>query len=229
MDLLELLKTRYTTKHYDASKKVDEALMDKIMECVRLTPTSTNHQPYHFFVLSGEAKDALRPGIKESGEAKDALRPGIKDFNMSRYDDSTYAVVIANLKSLSESHLEAVLEADEKAGRLPTAELKEAQAKSRMFFANLHMENGDFNAWACKQAYMAMTTMVYAAAAYGVDSTMMEGIDYGKVDEILELSKKNLTTSCVVTFGYRAVNDSNQVNIRPKSRLTIEQLVTKLK
>ena len=215
MDLLELLQTRYTTKHYDASKKVDEALMDKIMECVRLTPTSTNHQPYHFFVLSGEAKDALRPGIK--------------DFNMSRYDDSTYAVVIANLKSLSESHLEAVLEADEKAGRLPTAELKEAQAKSRMFFANLHMENGDFNAWACKQAYMAMTTMVYAAAAYGVDSTMMEGIDYGKVDEILEVSKKNLTTSCVVTFGYRAENDSNQVNIRPKSRLTIEQLVTKLK
>ena len=34
MDLLELLQTRYTTKHYDASKKVDEALMDKIMECV---------------------------------------------------------------------------------------------------------------------------------------------------------------------------------------------------
>lgn len=214
MDFLELLQNRYTTKHYDATKKVEPEVMDKIMECVRLTPTSVNHQPYHFFVLSGEPKNMLRAGIK--------------DFNMSRYDACTYAVVIAHLKTLDERHLADVLEAEDQAGRLPNDELKAAQDKSRHFFANLHMENGDFEHWTCKQAYMAMTTMVYAAAAYGVDSTMMEGIDYSKVDEILCLDKNNMTTSCVVTFGYRAADDSNQITSRPKSRLSMQQLVTKL-
>lgn len=214
MDFLELLQTRYTTKHYDASRKVDDATLQKILECTRLTPTSVNSQPYHFYVLTGEAKNKLRDGIK--------------DFNQQRYDGASHAIVIASKKSIDEPHLKMVLEAEEKDGRLPNAELVAAQDKSRHFFSNLHMEKGDFQAWTCKQAYIAFGTLVYAAAAYGVDSTALEGIDYAKCDEIMGLADKNEATAVIVLLGYRDPNDSNRLSERPKSRLSLEQLVTHL-
>ena len=45
MDFEQLLKQRYTTKHYDNTRKVPDETITKILECVRLTPTSVNAQP----------------------------------------------------------------------------------------------------------------------------------------------------------------------------------------
>ena len=81
MDFEQLLKQRYTTKHYDNTRKVPDETITKILECVRLTPTSVNAQPYHFYVLTGAAKDSLRPAIM--------------DFNLQRYDGASHAIVIA--------------------------------------------------------------------------------------------------------------------------------------
>ncbi|MCK0526977.1 nitroreductase family protein [Anaerobiospirillum sp. NML120449] len=214
MDFKELLEQRYTTKYYDSSRKVDEDTVTRILECTRLTPTSANSQPYHFYVLTGASKDNLRPAIK--------------DFNMQRYDGASHAVVITCKSELDEDHLKAVLEAEIRDGRLPDAELVAAQDKSRHFFSNLHVEKGDYNAWTCKQAYIAFGTMVYAAAAYGVDSTALEGIDYEKCDEIMQLADRKEQTAVIVLLGYRSAKDSNTVDKRPKSRLSLEQLVTRL-
>ena len=212
MDFKELMETRYTTKHYDASRKVDDATLAKILECVRLTPTSVNSQPYHFYVLTGQAKDNFRPAIK--------------DFNLQRYDAASHAIVISSKTIIDEAHLKAVLEAEIKDGRLPNDELIAAQDKSRHFFSNLHVEKGDFVAWTGKQAYIAFATLVYAAHAYGVDSTALEGIDYAKADELMDFASKGEACAVVVSLGYRASNDSNTIDKRPKSRLSLEQLVS---
>ena len=36
MDILELARTRYTTKHYDASRRIPDALMDELLEVHRI-------------------------------------------------------------------------------------------------------------------------------------------------------------------------------------------------
>lgn len=212
MNFKELMETRYTTKHYDATRKVDDQTLRAILEAVRLTPTSVNSQPYHFYVLTGEAKQKLRDGIK--------------DFNQSRYDAASHAIVISCKTKIDEEHLKAVLEAEIKDGRLPNEDLVAAQDKSRHFFSNLHIENGDFEAWTCKQAYIAFATLVYAAHDVGVDSTALEGIDYDKVNEIMGFKDKGETCALVVSLGYRAQDDSNTLDKRPKSRLSVEQLVS---
>ena len=41
MSLLEQSKWRYATKKFDPSKKVDQKLVDQIVEAARLAPTSS--------------------------------------------------------------------------------------------------------------------------------------------------------------------------------------------
>ena len=65
---------------------------------------------------------------------------------------------------------------------------------------------------------------MFAAAAIGVDSTVVEGYDSAKMDEILGLKQKGLKSIVIATLGYRAENDGNAH--RPKSRLPKEQIFT---
>lgn len=215
MDFLKLMQERYTTKHYDKTKVVPDEILEKILECARLTPTSTNTQPYHFFVVSGEAKARLLDGIM--------------DFNQPRYSDASHAIVIASYKTLDEPHLAKVLEAEKRDGRLPNEEIAAASDQSRHFFNGIHMQNNDYVAWSGKQSYIAFASIVYAAQAYGVDSTALEGIDYAKLDELLGLAARNLTTQVVICLGYRSPEDSNTLDKRAKSRLNKEDLFTILK
>ncbi len=69
-----------------------------------------------------------------------------------------------------------------------------------------------------------MTSLVYAAKSLGIDSTIMEGFDFKKMDEILNLSSQNLHSVVLVALGYSLKNDSNKV--RPKSRLAKERVIT---
>jgi len=54
MELLDAFKWRYATKKYDPSKKVDQALVDKIVEAARLAPTSSGLQPFEVFVITNQ-------------------------------------------------------------------------------------------------------------------------------------------------------------------------------
>lgn len=67
-----------------------------------------------------------------------------------------------------------------------------------------------------------MTALIYGAKSMGIDSTAMEGIDYAKLDEILDLKAQNLHSVVVVALGYSSDDDSNKK--RPKSRRAKESV-----
>ena len=61
MDLLNISKTRYTTKAYDASRKIPQAQFERLLEILRLAPSSINIQPWHFFIAQDQnAKEKIR-------------------------------------------------------------------------------------------------------------------------------------------------------------------------
>lgn len=214
MDFLQLMQERYTAKYYDSSKVVPQDILDKIIECARLTPTSVNSQPYHFYVASGEAKARLRPTIK--------------DFNLQRYDSASHVIIVSSLTRPNDDQLNKVLEAEERDGRLPTPEIKQTTGEFRSFCEKSHFEQGTFLNWTGKQAYIAFGTLLYAAQAYGVDSTPVEGFEYPQLDELLGLPAKGETCQYMVLLGYRDADDSNVLSKRPKSRLATADLVTVL-
>lgn len=57
MDLIELLKERYSARKF-SGVKVEKEKIDKILEAGRLSPTAVNFQPQRIFVL--ESDDALQ-------------------------------------------------------------------------------------------------------------------------------------------------------------------------
>lgn len=71
MDILELMRTRYTTKHYDPNRRVSDQDMDTLLEVLRLSPSSTNIQPWKFYVI-------------DTPEMKERIMPAVKDFNIER-------------------------------------------------------------------------------------------------------------------------------------------------
>ena len=89
MDMLKLIRERYTTKHYDATRRVSDEDMADLMEVLRLSPSSVNAQPWHFFVAG-------------SAEAKARLMPAILDFNQPRVADASHFV---GLHSVCEEEL----------------------------------------------------------------------------------------------------------------------------
>ncbi|MGB8808325.1 MAG: nitroreductase family protein, partial [Acinetobacter calcoaceticus] len=55
MDLLNSVKSRYTTKAYDSEKKIPQEKINKLLEILRFSPSSVNIQPWHFFVADNLA------------------------------------------------------------------------------------------------------------------------------------------------------------------------------
>ncbi|MBL8767141.1 MAG: nitroreductase family protein, partial [Planctomycetes bacterium] len=65
-----------------------------------------------------------------------------------------------------------------------------------------------------------------AAAAIGVDTCPMEGIDPAQYDEILGLRAKGFTTLCACAAGYRAADDkyASAPKVRYPTEVVIEHL-----
>ncbi len=54
MDFYELIRNRESIRDYDPEKKVDEAILNRILEAGRLAPSAANHQPWRFLVISSK-------------------------------------------------------------------------------------------------------------------------------------------------------------------------------
>ena len=78
---------------------------------------------------------------------------------------------------------------------------------------------------AAKQAYIAFSQAIIAAAFEGVDSTPLEGFDPAAVDEILGLREKGLRSAVLLPLGYRKDDADWLVNL-VKVRKPMEELVT---
>ena len=57
MNLLELIKARYSCRNYQPTS-VEQDKLNYIMECVRLAPSAVNKQPWKFRVITNEADKA---------------------------------------------------------------------------------------------------------------------------------------------------------------------------
>ena len=61
--------------------------------------------------------------------------------------------------------------------------------------------------WAHQQAYIALGTLLTAAASMRVDSCPMTGFDHQAYDDVLGLAKLGLETTAIVALGYRSARD----------------------
>jgi nitroreductase len=78
---------------------------------------------------------------------------------------------------------------------------------------------------AAKQAYIAFSAAIIAAAFEGVDATPIEGFEPAAVDTLLGLSSKGLRSCVLLPIGYRDADKDWLVTLK-KVRKATEKLVT---
>lgn len=212
MNIATISEKRYTTKAYDASKKISEEKLQQIYTLLRNSPSSVNSQPWHFIVVS-------------SDETKTKILPAFSDFNQARVANASQAIIFCAKTPLDEEHLQSLLAQEQKDGRYANEEAKAAQDKGRHYFVNLNSSTPkDQRVWEEKQIYIALGTLLLGAATLEINATPIEGFDTAKLDEILNLSSKGLASVVVACIGYHSEDDFNAK--LPKSRLPAEQIFT---
>lgn len=80
MSLLDVARTRYTTKHYDPAKRVSDADFADLLEVLRLAPTSVNAQATRYFVADNAAAKEEADGRFPNAGAKAVQDQGRRYF-----------------------------------------------------------------------------------------------------------------------------------------------------
>lgn len=209
-DLNQPLHWRYATKKYNTSKKVADDKLQKILEAIRLAPTSSGLQPFEVFIV---ANPDLRAQIRAVG------------WDQAGITDASHLLVFAAWDNITEERIDMMFNmTNEQRGLInPGWEAYRLQLKG---IVAARGQSANFDA-AARQAYIALGVGMVAAAIEQVDCTPMEGFDAAKVDEILSLKERKLRSVVILPIGYRADEGDWLVNLK-KVRRPMEQLVTTL-
>lgn len=217
MDLLNVSKQRYTTKAYDPEKKIPQEQFERLLQILRLAPSSINIQPWHFFIADN---DAAKQRIAQALVGKYA-------YNAPKVLDSSHTILFCTKADITSEHLDNLLNQDDISGRFKDDKAKQGQKDSRTGYVDYYRnEKGDIQRWAENQTFIALGQMLLAAGIEGVDATPIGGFDEAIISEELGLTEKGLIPSVIMTLGYRSENDFNAK--LPKSRLKAEEIFTHL-
>ncbi|GIU27057.1 NAD(P)H-dependent oxidoreductase [Shewanella schlegeliana] len=207
------LENRYTTKCYDASKRIPQADLDVIYQAMNLSASSINSQPWKFIVI-------------ESDEAKQRMHDTFANkfqFNQPHIKSASHIVLFAHNPHYSREDYAKVIDKGITDGRMG-AEDRE-QAFGAFAFVELNTDDtGNNAAWTKSQAYLALGNTLHTLARLGIDSTTMEGVDSELIGEIFKEELGGYQCNVALAMGYHnAEKDYNAA--LPKSRLAIEDVL----
>ncbi len=207
MNIIELLNWRYSVKSMNG-QKVPEEKVERILEAVRLAPTSHGLQPFEVFVISNQ-------------ELKEKLVPIA--MNQKQLADSSHVLVFAAWDKFTKERLDMMFDLTNDVRGIKN----EQWENYRSFLHDWYTQrDGQFHAnHAAAQAYIAFATAIYAAAAEQVDCTPMEGFDKDAMDEVLGLREKGLRSVVILPLGYRDADNDWLMNLK-KVRRPFDQVFT---
>ncbi len=206
MNFIESLEKRYASKAMNGSSISDDARY-RILEAIRLTPTSLGLQAYEVIVVRDQAmKDKLAPAI----------------YNQPQITKSDCVIIFAAQKKYEEKKVDSYIDLIAKTRKQPIEEL--ADFKKSIISSISGLSDEDFFNWSSKQTYIALGFGLAACAVEGVDSTPMEGFSAKKVDEILGLEAQNLSSTVILTVGNHDASKDYLYGVK-KVRKSMDDLI----
>lgn len=207
MELLDKLEWRYAAKAMNG-EKVSQEKIDNIIEAASLAPTSSGLQPFEIMVITNQ-------------EVKEKIRPVA--WNQSVITDCSHLLVFVAWDTYTEDRINKMFDLTNTVRGFKNEGWENYRQMLLSSYPQRDAEE-NFN-HAAKQAYIAFSQSITAAAFEGVDSTPIEGFDPVAVDEILGLKEKGLRSCVMLPLGYRDTENDWLVNLK-KVRKSKEDLVT---
>lgn len=204
MELLEALQWRYASKKMNG-QQVPEEKVERILEAIRLAPSSMGLQPYTVLVI----KDA---------ELKKQILPIAN--NQQQVVDASHLLVFAAWDNITPEHVDEYIQLTAETRAIPVESLE--QFKNILLNIAARPAEENFQ-WTARQSYIAFATAIAAAAEEHVDATPMEGFNNAALDELLGLKEKGLRSVTLLPLGYRDVENDWLAKF-PKVRREKEKL-----
>jgi len=207
MELLEKLRWRYATKAMNGTS-VPQAKIDAIIEAASLAPTSSGLQPYEILVITN-------PDVKKEIRAI--------AWDQSMVTDCSHLLVFVAWDNYTVERINKVFDYTNEVRGFKNEGWENYR---QMLLGTYPQRDAETNfIHTAKQAYIAFSQAIAAAAFEGVDSTPMEGFDADALDKILNLREKGLRSCVMLPLGYRDAEADWLVNL-PKVRKPKDELVT---
>lgn len=203
--LLDNLNWRYATKKFDATKKISETDLNILKEAVRLTASSYGLQPFQVVIV-------------ENPEIREQLKAAA--YGQTQITDASQIFVFANDLNAGPESVAAYIKNISETRGVPTEALGGFEDMMNGVISNLSQEAK--NIWTAKQTYIALGTLLTAAAELKIDATPMEGFNAAAFNEILGFDKLGLNASVIATVGYR--HDEDEAQHYKKVRKSHEEL-----
>ena len=207
MELLDKLNWRYAAKAMNGEKVAQEKI-DNIIEAISLAPTSSGLQPFEIIVITNQTiKEKIKPIA----------------WNQSVITDCSHLFVFAAWDTYTANRINKMFDLTNTIRGFKN----EGWENYRQMLLKSYPqkdEQENFN-HAAKQAYIAFSLAIAAAAFEEIDSTPLEGFDPDALDEILGLREKGLRSCVMLPIGYRDDKNDWLVNLA-KIRKSKEDLVT---
>ncbi len=199
--LIDRLNWRYATKKMNPDKVVAEDKVERILEAVRLAPTSSGLQQFEVIVVTN--KD-IRAKIRAIA------------WDQAQVTDASHLVIFAAWDNYTADRINGMFDLvnDERGFR------NEGWEAYRQMLLNTYPQRDAQTNFehAARQAYVGLGIALTAAAFEEVDATPMEGFDPAALDEILDLRARGLRSVVMMPLGYRADEGDWLVNLKKVRR-----------
>lgn len=210
MALINKLNWRYATKKFDSSKKVEQELINQIIDAAWLTPTSSGLQPFRVIEITDEDK-------------KKEIVPIA--YNQQQVADCSHLLVFAGWENYTEERIDNIYSKmaiergqDIAAYKDYTDRLKKTYLKRTKEENFTHIAH---------QVYIALGFSLAMAAELSVDATPMEGFDSKALDNLLELDKLGVESVLLLPLGYRD-SENDWLAGLPKVRHSKKEFLLKI-
>lgn len=211
MTLLKHLKWRYATKKYDPTRKVSQEDLEKIVEAIRLTPTSSGLQQFRLLVITNQ-------------ELKEQIVPIA--FGQQIVAECSHLLVFAAWDRYTEERIVGMYDfiTTEREQPADRYDAYKERLKAR-YLPQTAEENFEHTA---RQAYIGLGLAMAQAAELQIDCTPMEGFDNAKLDELLDLASDGLKSVLMLPIGYRDAEGDWLVG-QKKVRKSVEEFVKEIR
>jgi len=190
-DIIKALQWRYAVKQFDASKKLTDEQLKRLMEGLQLTPTSMGLQLMKFIVITDpELKAKITPLA----------------FNQGQVEQCSHLFVLCRKQTVTEKDISSFVD--------HTASTRDIEKDSptmvgfeKMLSSSLNLPDAQQKSWMENQVYIALGNFLTLCAAEGIDACPMEGFDRPKLDRLLELEQDGLNAVVMCPVGFRSSED----------------------
>ncbi|BBF69828.1 NAD(P)H-dependent oxidoreductase [Sphingomonas bisphenolicum] len=203
--LIDRLNWRYATKKMNPDKVVPEDRLERILEAVRLAPTSSGLQQFEVIVVTNRA---VREKIRAIA------------WDQAQVVDASHLIVFAAWDNYTPERINHMFDLvnDERGFRNEGWE-----AYRQQLLGSYPQRDAQTNfEHAARQAYVGLGIALTAAAFEAVDATPMEGFDPDALDAILDLRARGLRSVVMMPLGYRADEGDWLVNLKKVRRATAD-------